>query len=668
MLLSTLRKLDLPKADDLSRPMSYQLTILFILVSVPILLAFPGWMTGVVSLSVGCKLLSIRLRFHLSRWLIVLILILAVTLLIMNFMALGKEYGAVALLLILASLKLLEARGQRDAFLLMLIYFLLIMGGLMANQSPLNFFYLFLCLLYNLLIQIKLSQPDNLAISLRRQLISMGKIALVALPFVVVLFFFFPRIEPLWKQPSPPRAQTGLSDEMRPDGLAELALSGNLAFRVTFNGKRIPDSRYLYWRGPVLVDFDGKTWRRLQQTSKRQQLAAEMHVDEASRVSYTIYQTGAADKWVLPLDMPQRVPKNAQIQRGYEVQAAETIVKPTAFELTSYVQYQLLGLAAEERQQLIFLPQDIYPKARQLAATLRQSSSSDEDFVRHLLRYFNENPYYYDLAPAAGNDDIDTFLFDNKVGYCEHYASAFAFMLRSVNIPARVITGYQGGEINQISQELEVKQLNAHAWVEVYLPEKGWVRYDPTSAVAPNRVNNGSPIGSARNADLIDFTSRLETRSESYRWVSESVRALSSFWQNWVINYNRDKQASLWKRLGLAAMSSVAWILLVLALVPVVLIIIFCYRHYRQRQSGDVIWQVMQPFMRYLGKQGLHYTPSVPPLTFIRSASSRQLLAESQKDAEQVIKLYYQMRYGSDSVALTDLKAAIKACKNSGKT
>lgn len=666
MLLSLLRRIDLPKTDDVDAQTSYQLTLLLVLVSVPLLFVFPVWIAGGLCLCVALKWLSIARRFHVSRWLIAVLLVVAIGLLLKNFFVFGKEYAAVALLLILASLKLLEAKAQRDAFLLMLIYCLLIMGGLMANQSPLVFFYLFICLVYNLFLQIRLSQPDSIVISWRQQLKSMINVSLLAMPFVAVLFFFFPRIEPLWKQPGPPSSQTGLSDEMSPNGLSELALNGDLAFRVTFDEQPVPSSRYLYWRGPVLVDFDGKTWRRLARSSDNHQdknhqdkPQVQLSVTENSRLNYTIYQNGATDQWVLPLDMPSSIPKNAQLNIGYEMQASDPISKVTAFDLLSYTHYQLVGLSDLDKERYTLLPPNIYPKTRQLAAKLRQASAHDEDFIHRVLRYFNENSYYYDLAPSLGNDDIDTFLLTNKSGYCEHYASAFAFMLRAVDIPSRVIIGYQGGEMNRVSKEWEVKQLNAHAWVEVYLDDKGWVRYDPTTAVALERINRGSPLGVARNADLIDFTSRLEKSSTSYRWLSENIRALSSFWQNWVINYNRDKQQSLWQRLGLAAMSSIVWFILLCILLVLTMIFIFLYKQYRQRQSHDAVWHVMRPFMRQLSQLGLDCPSSVPLREFIRSEASCRVLGKAQPAAEQVVNIYYQLRYSPQQTTPSTLKAVI---------
>lgn len=667
MLLKVLRQLDLPQATDLKAYSAYQLTILLFLINLPLLFAFPFWVSGIVLLSVGLKSYVIYRRFQISRWIILLIFILSVALIVSRFTVFGTALTGVVFLQMMACLKLLEAKTQRDAFLLMLVYFLLIMGGLMVNQSPLVFFHLFACLLFNLYIPIQAAQPDNIEWAWLGLAKSMGKIALVAMPFVLLLFYFFPRLEPLWKQPSLPRWQTGLSDQMSPSGLSTLAQNGDLAFRVAFApGQQIPPMHQLYWRGPVLVNFDGKTWRRAtfeqEATQNNQTKSIEsLTVDPTSQVAYTVYHSGLTKNWVLPLDLPTTQPPQTQLLSGRELQSTAEITRPMAFELVSHWQYRLLGLSSQQYQQSTRLPTNRYPQARQLAQDLwHDSKQNPRAFIDRLLRYFNENPFYYDLTSPEGNEDIDRFLFTNRTGYCEHYSSAFAFMLRSVGLPARVVMGYQGGEINQISNQLEVKQLNAHAWVEAYLPKKGWLRFDPTAAVAPDRIRTGSPIGVAASEHLIDLRARLESHLDGYRWISDSLRALSGFWQNWIINYNQDKQNTLWRWLGFAAMPPMAWILSLFALVPVMSLLVFYYRRHRQSRSGDQIEQAMRPFIHYLRKQGMDYQATMPLLPFIQTTAAKQALGIVQPDAERVIKIYYQLRYGkADEVYL--LKQAIHA-------
>lgn len=657
MLLTLLKKLDLPRASDLSKTNLYHLIAAYVLISLPMVQLFPIWIPALAVLTIGLKLAAMRFHFVVSKWLALAMLLGFGVLILANAMSLGKEYTGVALLFVFASLKILEAREQRDAFLLMLIYLLLIMGALMAQRSPLAFFYLVTCFLYNIYIQLKIAQPPELGLSLKHNLKSIAKILLVSAPFVIILFFLFPRLDPLWKTPGPPQATTGLSDEMTPNSLTSLAQDGGLAFRVQFDDGQIPPSQLLYWRGPVLVDYDGKTWRRQQNNNAPPQ---RLRIEPDSKISYRSYHNGATDVWVVPLDMPREVPKNAKINSNFEMIAPNLAGKPMAFSLVSYTQYQTAAISPAQRQQNTFLPPKLFPRSREFAAELRAQSRNDEDFVNRLWQYFRDNDFYYDLEPPRGNANIDTFFFENRVGYCEHYASTFAFMLRSQSVPTRIVTGYQGGERNPVSDEFEVKQLNAHAWTEVYLDGKGWVRYDPTAAVAPNRINRGSPFGSARNTQSISLGARWENTSATFKQLSASLRALNAFWQNWIINYDNDKQNSLWQRLGLGAFKYTAWLLLMLALAPVILLVWWWYRRRQAARYGDVIYRTMQPFFQYLHKHNVAPTASQGLHNWLRVNSD--ILGACDNNAAQVIHQYYRLRYQTnDTHTAEDLTALTKA-------
>lgn len=657
MLLNVLGSIDLPRASDLSKKQLYALIIAYGLISLPMMQLFPLWINVMAIATIAIKLASMQWRFTVPKWIAFLLLVIGIMLIAFNFSQLGKEYASVALLFIFASLKLLEAKEQRDAFLLMLINLLLIMGALMAQQSPFAFVYLIGCFLYNIYIQMRIAQPEHLQITWRQNLKAILKILLTSLPFVLVLFFFFPRIEPLWQQPGPPKATTGLSEEMSPNSLSSLAQDGGLAFRVKFKNNQIPKSDLLYWRGPVLIHFDGKTWRR---EKGNRQPPKRFNVDKNSAVNYTLFHDGSTSRWLVPLDLPGQIDTSSiktYINTDFELGAATIIAKPTAFNITSYTSYNTGNISKLTYRLNTFLPPKLYPKTRQLAQQIRANSNSNEAFAENLWQYFRDNTFYYDLEPPVGNSNIDTFLFDNQVGYCEHYSSAFVFMLRSQGVPSRIVTGYQGGERNPVSGDFEVKQLNAHAWAEVYIENKGWVRYDPTAAVAPERINRGSPFGSARNTESLAAGSRLEHTSGAYKRLSNTLRAMNAFWQNWIIDYGNEKQQSLWDKLGLSSLKYFAWLILLAILIPLVLLFIWLYRRYKRQHVGDVVSKAMRPFMRYLNKQGITRKPYQPMTAFIEQYASQ--LGESKKYADQVVTHYYELRYskGSD---LEQLKKSIQ--------
>ncbi len=452
---------------------------------------------------------------------------------------------------------------------------------------------------------------------------------------------------------------------MTPDSLSSLVQDGSFAFRVTFaEGQALPSVNQRYWRGPVLTEYDGKTWRRGQTEATTK---SPLQVKADSQIRYQIVHNGATKKWLVPLDMPNAAPAGTTINSRYEVQSKSEISKPTVFSVVSYSDYQTPSLTDKQRQINTALPEDISPQTRQLAANLRLNSRDDKAFVEALLQHFRGNDFYYDLAPPAGNADMDTFLFDNRVGYCQHYASAFVFMARAQNLPARVVTGYQGGEINSVSKELEVRQLHAHAWAEVYFPDQGWVRADPTQAVSPERVNRGTPFGSARHTDSIAAGARWQNDSDLLRKLGESLRAMDAFWQNWVLNYSSDKQRSLWQRLGIGGYAAVAWLLLFIAFIPVTVVAWLLYRRYQNARFGDDTYRALRPFLLYIARYDMPVQPAQPLSDWL--ASHRHALGASYPEAAQVIKNYYQLRYrgqgdkGDNSQAVKALTLAIKRFK-----
>ncbi len=661
MFLALLGKLDLPRASDLPKRQLYHLMTAYVVISLPMTALLPLWIFALVGLALGLKFASIHWHFSIPKWALVILLLGFGGLIFVNAAALGKEYAALALLLLFASLKLLEAREQRDAFLLMLVNFLLIMGALMAQQSPLAFAYLLGCFVYNIYIQLRIAQPREMALSIKYNLLSIGKISLASLPFVLILFFFFPRLEPLWQMPGPPQSRTGLGDEMTPDSLTELVQDGSFAFRVKFDGD-IPANDKLYWRGPVLSDYDGVTWRR----NPRELYAPAFSVDRKSKITYTMYHDGSTRQWVVPLDLPSTSTKvgsdkgGTQFNQRYEVKMPNAPAHPVAFSLTSYLTYRTDKISKLSRRENTQLPADIFPQTRALAAQLRgkkRHKVKPKVFVERVLNYFRTEPFFYDLAPPAGNVDMDVFLFDNRIGYCQHFTSAFVFMMRSQGIPARVVTGYQGGELNTVSGDFEVKQLNAHAWAEVYLDGQGWVRFDPTAAVAPDRIQNGTPFGSAGNTDTIAAGARWEVDSAFVRKMATSLRAMNAFWQNWVINYDSAKQRSLWQRLGLGGYQLIAWIILLLVVTPVVIAVVWWYRRRRARNYGDATHRAISQFLRYVDKAGLAPEPAQPLSDWLES--NRQQLGKAQAPAQRLVTHYYRLRYHDDSGDVRALKLAI---------
>lgn len=653
MFLSQLKRLDIPRAKDLSSSQLFQLMLAYGLISLPLIRLFPMWLTGVVLLTLTLKAVSIAFRLTISKWIALAILIGAIGLVVVNFNQFGKEYAGLALLFVFASLKLLEAKESRDAFLLMLIYCLLIMGALMANKHFFNFIYLVICLLFVVLMQWRIDTPQSARMSWGKQSGALFKLLIISLPFVVGLFYLFPRFQPLWAQPSRPTANTGLSDEMTPNSLTQLVQDGGLAFRVQFDGDA-PPANQQYWRGPVLTQFDGKTWRRSRFTT---QPPPTLQVNPDSQIRYTMVHDGETNRWLVPLDLPGEIPSGAEMNRQFEMLASRDLVQPKQFPMMSYARYSLTDINAREREFLTQIPQNIYPKTLALARELRQASATSMDFVNATWQYFRDNEFYYDLEPPLGNDDMDRFLFTNRVGYCEHYASVFAFMMRSQGIPTRVVTGYQGSEYNPISKEYEVRQLHAHAWTEVYIDGQGWVRIDPTAAVAPDRISRADIANSVRNSDALSLGDRWQNQSETVKRLGQSLRALNSFWQNWVINYDEDKQNSLWQKLGLEKIKYVVWLFFILVMLPLVGGVLFWLSRLRQQRLKDPVQKMLQPFMQRLAKHGIIKSPSdsLMALVLAHEAELGDCYSAALAVAYSHQQLRYEMNMGTKSVEKASL-------------
>jgi protein-glutamine gamma-glutamyltransferase len=310
-----------------------------------------------------------------------------------------------------------------------------------------------------------------------------------AAPVALVMFLLFPRVPgPFWALPSRSAAGlTGLSDEMSPGMISQLIQSDEIAFRVSFEGPEPPQSA-LYWRGPVLERFDGSTWRdleRLPQLSPRMQLRGP-----SFRYRITLEPHGRA--WLLALDFPARwSDRDAMLTNEFQLVSRRPIDSAHALEIESWPEASPEPeLSPLLRMRNLQQPEGRNPRSTELAIALRAAAGSDAAFVDAVLRHFREQPFVYTLQPPllGSVHPVDEFMFRTRRGFCEHYASAFTLMARAAGVPARVVTGYQGGEVNPISNRLVVRQSDAHAWSEVWLEGRGWTRVDPTGAVAPNRI------------------------------------------------------------------------------------------------------------------------------------------------------------------------------------
>lgn len=487
------------------------------------------------------------------------------------------ELGAsTAILATLMCLKAVETRIVRDAKLLSLLALFLLITHFFADQGPLTALHSVLSLTLSLAAAMRWVNPDTWA-EVRREEKGPGKkhkasrwraaggLVMLAAPIAVALFFLFPRpAGPLWRLPFQGQNQTGLSNEISAGSLTNLAQSDALAFRADFEGG-LPPQGERYWRGPVYEAYDGVRWV---QVGFRFPVPSVEYFSGGPKYSYSLTLEPNGRPWLLALDTPDAdtLPPNVALTSSFQAVARRAPTMRTRFQLQSTAA-RLGRQESEERLNYdLRLPSGQNPRALALAQGWR--ALPPEERIQAALNYFNQNGFSYTLSPPllAEQDRVDDFLFNSKQGFCEHYASAFGFLMRAAGLPTRLVAGYQGGEVGLGGQYITVRQREAHAWNEVWLQGRGWVRIDPTAAVAPARVR--ADVGTALaqpNAEA----ARPPTTLDRLRLQFDSFQ---NSWNNWVAAYDGEQQQSMLARLGIGGVGSAPYMLGLVGLVALLLL------------------------------------------------------------------------------------------------
>ena len=583
-----------------------------------------------------------------GRWVLFLLVIVGCSGILIEFRSLFGRDAGVAMLVVFMAMKLLELKSQRDAVVVVVLgYFLLLTHYFYSQSIPTGLWLLFaLWLVTATLIRLHGGPASTTRASLRYA----ASLCLQAIPFMLVLYLLFPRISgPLWGLPSDAHAgMTGLSDTMSPGSISRLAQSADIAFRARFSTTP-PAKQKLYWRGPVMEQFDGTTWRLHDNRGTSPQLET---LSAPFRYEMTLEPHN--QRWILALDAPIQLPEGLKASNVLAVTQRQPVTERRRYELAASLDYRF-NVDEDPRalSRNLALPPGVNPQARALAERWRNSDHRPSAIIGQAQALFAAEFTYTLQPPLLGQNGIDEFLFKTRRGFCEHYAGAFVFLMRAAGIPARVVSGYQGGEFNPLDGYLVIRQSDAHAWAEVWLEGQGWVRVDPTASVSPTRIETGI-------ADALPFGEPLPAlvqwradwlRTLRYRW-----EAVNNAWNQHILGYDPQRQRELLSRLGLpetdwrslATVLGIACSLLVAAMTAWTLY---------QRPAIDPARRLWLTALRQLARRQVDCAPWETPMAVAqRVREQRPELAET---FQNVVDAYLQARYGKSNNNLNALREAV---------
>ncbi len=560
-----------------------------------------------------------------------------------------------ALLAVMASLKLLETRKRRDQFVLLFISIFLVMSALLREQYVWSLPYLVVAVFVIMTAWLRLSAtPGEPA---KQSFSTGGRLVLYAAPLAVAMWIFFPRIAiPFWAVPMDTGTSTsGISDSMSPGDVSSLSMSNAVAFRVKFDG-RIPEPRELYWRGLVLTVFNGRSWS-LNDPYEGPRVHEKVTV-QGEPISYEITLEPTRQPWIFALDMPWSwTLERTFMGPQHQLARALPVDQRIAYQAVSYPQFETnVELTESARAWYQQIPDGSNPETRALAEELRAAAASDTAYIDAILRKFNEEEYFYTLQPPAlGSNSVDRFLFDTRQGFCEHYSSAFAVLMRAAGIPARIVLGYHGGEMNPMADHMTVRQSDAHAWNEVWVEGHGWYRIDPTAAVAPDRIDYGV---SEAAFEGLGAAWGLTAPSKLMHNMTLALDALNAKWNEWVLGYGPENQNRFMQWLGMRDPSWRKMILTMIAIVFSLIAIISMLLALRYRAPAKDPAAIL--FRRFAKKTGLEQEVGETPAHFAHRARLANALPETIIDS--VTEAYHEARYGpAGAPAIVRLRNAVNA-------
>lgn len=630
------------------------------------LVAFPHFLRMPVLISLLCILvITWRLFYEVKNILYpgklvrFILLLVGVGTVLFSYQTLVGRHAGTALLVLMLCLKLTEFKNKRDAVVIIFLgYFVVITGFLFSQSIPVAIY----MLLTVILLTTTLVAFQHKARSQMPHVKLASRMILYSLPLAGVLFVLFPRVPgPLWGLPEDAyNAKTGISDTMSPGLISSLASSNEVAFRVKFT-KNIPASEYRYWRGPVFWFYNGRAWN----APGRRRLKADFINYQAlsDPLSYAITLQPHQQHWAFALDIPAQIPQQAFITPDLQMMFNKKVTETLRYQLTSYTNYYLPRYTSVSFDRYLELPGNISPKSRSLVKQWQHQNLSKEQIVDKALNYFANNEFYYSRkSPLLFDDPVDEFLFETKKGYCEHYSSAFTVLMRMAGIPARVVTGYYGGELNPLGEYMIIRQSDAHAWSEVFLQHKGWIRIDPTAVIPPSRIEAEEDIVRIKpeSNQAITITRKTSWLTRSLRGVRYTLDSINNTWSQWVIGYNNKKQSAIFNAFGIP---EITWkgLSTIMFFMLTIMLTIFSFYIFGTRIKNDPISKIYLRFCQKAARKGLQKQDSETASQFAKRVID--LVPDKKLAIMKITTMYNNLRYGK-SQSRSLIKAFSENVKN----
>jgi protein-glutamine gamma-glutamyltransferase len=602
----------------------------------------PWWLTLLTLCLYGWRMYFALNRAPLpSRWLVLGVTAVALLGVWVEFRTLFGRQPGILLLMLFSGLKLLETRSHRDATAAgFLGYFLIVTNFLYTQSIPIALLAGTALFLLTATL-IGFSAPQRAA---RANLRTAGLLLAHAAPAALALFLLFPRVQgPLWGLPQDAyTSMTGLSDTMTPGNIASLAQSDAMAFRAEFQGEP-PPSALRYWRGPVLWEFDGRTW------TLGPSLLVDFNAPRGGRATYR-YEVVIEPHnryWLFALETAATLPPGARMSYDGQLVSSSPVRARMRYEVVSAIapESQMRDNEGTLRRALR-LPPGSNPRASALAAQWRAESADDEQVLARAIAFLRQGRYQYTLEPALlGREPVDDFLFNTREGFCEHFSSAFVFLMRAAGVPARVVTGYQGGELNPIDNIITVRQSDAHAWAEVLLGARGWVRVDPTAVSIPGRVESGLARAIPQTGAL---PLMMRPELEWLRGVRDRWEAVAHKWNIWVLGYNPERQREL---MSLAGVRDADWRVLTAVLFSFlgVMTLALLVWSLRRLARPDPVQKAWRAFCRKLARRGVERAAHEGPRDYATRAA--RAIPAARAPILRIGALYIALRYGAQPSA-----------------